>query len=269
MNKIGIVIVTYNRINLLKKCIECAKKQRNVDILVIDNASTDGTDKLFYKKDDHCVSYYNTGKNLGGAGGFNFGIKKAVEKKYEYILVMDDDTILQDNTIAELRKVINSIDDFSFLACKVLWKDGNLCLMNRPKISNNVLNYHKYIDEGVICVDSSSFVGCLLNTKYIKNVYTAKPTMECPDGKLYPLSSIILNSVGLGLCNICFNTTFKIVVILKFVIIAAPIFLFFIDTNNTAVKNIKNIAPPKFVIILIIGVIKSDIKYFEMILYPI
>ena len=44
-------------------------------------------------------------------------------------------------------------------------------------------------------------------------------TIECPEGKLYPVSSTILNSVGLGLCNILFNNWFRIVIITIFEII--------------------------------------------------
>ena len=39
------------------------------------------------------VKYINTGSNLGGAGGFSFGIKQAVQQKYEYLWIMDDDTM--------------------------------------------------------------------------------------------------------------------------------------------------------------------------------
>lgn len=45
MNKIAVVVVTYNRLKLLKKCIYNLKNQRNVDIIVINNASTDETEK--------------------------------------------------------------------------------------------------------------------------------------------------------------------------------------------------------------------------------
>ena len=55
--------------------------------------------------------------------------------------------------------------------------------------------------------------------------------IECPDGKLYPVSSIILYSVGLGLCNTLFNNWFNIVIIAKFENIDNPIFLFFIETT--------------------------------------
>ncbi len=170
MNKIAVVVVTYNRLKLLKKCIYNLKNQRNVDIIVINNASTDETEKYIQSIKNEKIIYCNTGKNLGGAGGFSYGIKKAYELNYEYVLVMDDDTMIQGETIDELTRAINEVKDFSFLACKVLWKDNNLCLMNKPKVSNNILEYHKYISDGIIAVDSSSFVGCLINMKCVEKV---------------------------------------------------------------------------------------------------
>lgn len=49
MNKIAAVVVTYNRKELLKKCIQHILEQTvdSLDIVVIDNGSTDGTEKIF------------------------------------------------------------------------------------------------------------------------------------------------------------------------------------------------------------------------------
>lgn len=171
MNKIAIVIVTYNRLDLLKKCIDKAKTQFNTDLIIVNNASTDGTEKYLLgrgKKEE--FYYFNTGANLGGAGGFAFGLKKAAELKYDYAFVMDDDTMVQNNTFEMLSMAIKKVNDFSFLACKVLWKDETLCLMNKPKISKDILKYYKYLPDGIIEVTSSSFVGCLINIKYVLEV---------------------------------------------------------------------------------------------------
>ena len=46
----------------------------------------------------------NTGANIGGAGGFNLGMRWAVEVGYEYVWVMDDDCITLKNTLQELLK---------------------------------------------------------------------------------------------------------------------------------------------------------------------
>ena len=96
MNSIIAVIVTYNRKELLKENMEALINQsyKEFDILVVDNASTDGTFEYIKRlvNDNDFISYFNTGKNLGGAGGFSLGIKEACLKGYEKIWIMDDDT---------------------------------------------------------------------------------------------------------------------------------------------------------------------------------
>ena len=85
-------------------------------------------------------------------------------------------------------------------------------------------------------------------------------TIECPEGKLYPVSVINLNSFGLGLCTTFFNIIFNTVLISKFIITAIPIFLFFSTTSKIIVIDIRLIVPPKLVIIFAIGVTKSEIR---------
>ena len=102
MNNITAVVVTYNRKDLLKKCISHLKKQtQNLDVLIIDNASTDGTQDLFTNDVDN-IKYFNTGSNLGGAGGFSYGIKKAVELGYDYLWILDDDTLPMPTALEQL-----------------------------------------------------------------------------------------------------------------------------------------------------------------------
>ena len=64
------VIVTYNRKDKLKKAIECLKKQifKPEKIIIIDNASTDGTQVVLEDyKDDDLIKYVRLEDNLGGA----------------------------------------------------------------------------------------------------------------------------------------------------------------------------------------------------------
>ena len=91
MNKrVAAVVVTYNRLNLLKVGIEAIRNQsRKPDvIIVVNNGSTDGTDVWLASQNDLMV--YNQ-QNLGGAGGFHRGIKEAYEADFDWIWVMDDD----------------------------------------------------------------------------------------------------------------------------------------------------------------------------------
>jgi len=87
---IAIVVVTYNRLELFKKCIDGVRRQtlKPDAIIVINNDSTDGTGEWLASQTDLIV--YNQ-PNLGGAGGFQRGIKEAYEGDFDWIWVMDDD----------------------------------------------------------------------------------------------------------------------------------------------------------------------------------
>lgn len=136
MRETAAVVVTYNRIELLKQCIAHLQNQTvPVDIIVIDNASTDGTSDLFAAPDDN-LFYFNTGANLGGAGGFNYGMRKAVEMGYKFVWVMDDDTMPSDDAhekLIEADKELNG--EYGWLSSLVLWTDGTPCNMNIQKIT--------------------------------------------------------------------------------------------------------------------------------------
>ena len=171
-NKNVAIVVTYNRMNLLKECIEALNKNKNLDILIIDNASTDGTKELVEKYVSDTLRYVNTGENLGGAGGFNFGIKEALKNEdYKYLWLMDDDTIVQEDSLDKLVEKAKELNnEFSFLSSIALWKDGNLCKMNIQKLSEKTLEQYKMIEKGVIFADYASFVSCFINVDSIKNV---------------------------------------------------------------------------------------------------
>ena len=138
MDKVAAVVVTYNRKDLLIQNINALfqQTQRNLlDILIIDNASTDGTKKQIQPYiESNQIIYVNTGANLGGAGGFHFGMKYAVEHGYQWLWLMDDDTIPAPAALEELLKKDNELQNkYGFLSSKALWKDGTICTMNIQK----------------------------------------------------------------------------------------------------------------------------------------
>ncbi len=152
MNDVVAIVVTYNRKGILQQCLDKLQNQTiPLDIIVVDNASTDGTEELF-KTHATNIFYYNTGSNLGGAGGFNFGVRKGVEAGYRYLWLMDDDCFPEQEALDELiiaAKQLN--DDFGFLSSLAYWTDGELCNMNvqrktlTKKISKEDQNYSEII----------------------------------------------------------------------------------------------------------------------------
>ena len=239
MNKVLAIVVTYNRLEVLKQCVEHLQAQTfPCDILIVDNASTDGTrvwatslnskearslmrgqssritqvmdpdDEVLVAErtkkrsrpkvvpvdvmtqdtvirtatvlwdDDsmHRIIYENTGENLGGAGGFNYGMRRAVEMGYEFAWVMDDDAFAEADCLEKLMQAAGQIQEFGFLTSAVMWKDGSLCRMNyqrkypTPKVRSERHLLESDLDKGLVQIQSATFVSALFPTKIIRKV---------------------------------------------------------------------------------------------------
>lgn len=140
---VAAVVVTYNRKQLLLECLDCLEAQDlarlgdscELSVIVVDNASTDGTEEALepYVTSGR-ISYFNTGENLGGAGGFNYGMRVAVEAGHDYVWVMDDDCMAHPDTLRELLLAGEGLEgNFGYLTSVCLWTDGNPCTMNRQR----------------------------------------------------------------------------------------------------------------------------------------
>ena len=104
MKRTAAVIVTYNRKAMLQRCLRalCTQTAGVPELWVIDNASTDGTAELVAQLNLPTMHYYNTGKNLGGAGGFACGIQQAACSGAEYLWIMDDDCLPEPDALQQL-----------------------------------------------------------------------------------------------------------------------------------------------------------------------
>lgn len=174
MNKIAAVVVTYNRLALLKQCMASLLKQNHpCDILLVNNNSTDDTEQWAMQtvKLEENVKYRNTGANLGGAGGFNFGMRWAVEAGYEFVWLMDDDCLPYEDALQELLTAHERLKgNYGWLSSAVLWKDGTVCMMNRPKLEEKFYEQTELIQYGLVRAKQATFVSLFLNTSIIKKV---------------------------------------------------------------------------------------------------
>lgn len=173
LNRVAAVVVTFNRLDLLKKNIKALKKQVSstpLDILLIDNASTDGTQDYIMSLKDKQIQYFNTGSNIGGAGGFNYGIRKAADLDYKWVWVMDDDTVPSPHALEALLSVeCNLSDNYGFLVSRVLWKDGTQCLMNCPKYKYKKINQDE-LTRDITPITQASFVSLLMRCSTVRDV---------------------------------------------------------------------------------------------------
>lgn len=172
MKKVGIVVVTYNRLALLKEAIDSLRNQiyTNREIVVVNNGSTDGTLEWLNSQKDLIVI---TQQNLGGAGGFFTGMKYVAEHDYDYCWIMDDDVVCHSDALQELVSAYNKKPNIGFVCSKVIGING--CPMNTPTVddrpsSNGDADFTDLIAESMIKVKTATFVSVLCSVKTIKEV---------------------------------------------------------------------------------------------------
>ena len=101
------VVVTYNRKEMLLQCIDAIFNQTLpvYKLVILDNNSSDGTEQLLEEKGYlslEKIVFKKLEKNTGGAGGFNAGMKIADEFNPNWIWIMDDDVIPEEDCLEEL-----------------------------------------------------------------------------------------------------------------------------------------------------------------------
>lgn len=164
MNDTVAIVVTYNRKEMLLKCIEHLFSLQNVkaDILIIDNASTDGTfSSLQQFIDSNTILYCNTGSNLGGAGGFQYGMIEALKRGYKYLWLMDDDVYPSPDSLEALLSADQILaGHYGFLSGVALWTDGSPCRMNIQKtgLKKTITDYHSPLVPVIMATFVSFFV---------------------------------------------------------------------------------------------------------------
>lgn len=176
MYRVAVLVVTYNRKKLLLENAKAILKQTfsAFDYYIIDNNSSDGTEETIKELflSDARIHYIKLDENIGGAGGFCYGLRLILEKEYKYTWIMDDDAIPEPNALEILIQEADKIkkDEFSYLASKVLWTDGSICLMNKcvpaKKEKKNLL----YTQDRLTRIEHSSFVGCFVNNHIARQV---------------------------------------------------------------------------------------------------
>lgn len=182
MQKINIIITTYNRSNYLEKAIESCLLQdyEYYDIIVVDNASTDDTELIMSKYFVNTkVRYYRNSTNLGMIGNY----KKAI---YDYVdgdwfIILSDDDYYIDNT-------------YLSAAMKLAEKNHNMCLIHAKrkihyKNTNTIVEMNKELPE---VVDGKWM---LLNYTLNEKCNTTFPTVLFKTNIAKPLNMFHVNDI--------------------------------------------------------------------------
>lgn len=120
---VSIIIVNWNGLQWLKLCLPSLKKQQYspVEIILVDNASTDDSIEWTYKNYP-LVKIHKNAKNLGFAEANNIGYREA---KGEYVLFLNNDTTVCSDFLVELVLKIESNPDIAGAQSKLLLMDDH------------------------------------------------------------------------------------------------------------------------------------------------
>lgn len=133
---ISIIVVSRNVIDLLRSCLKSvfeASHNLNVEVIVVDNASQDGTvDSL--KRDYPQVQVIANQENLGFPKANNQAIKQATGR---YILLLNPDTIVYPEALLKMTRYMDDHPEIGLIGPKVLTRAGTIqydCARNFPDL---------------------------------------------------------------------------------------------------------------------------------------
>lgn len=169
MESVAAVVVTFNRLEKLKKVIASLEGQSLPleRVIIVDNASTDGTPEYLNTLQSSLrVDVLRLGTNTGGAGGFARGMDEGYASGCDYVWVMDDDCYPQSDALAKLVSGFHGAvaelgGDVPFACSLVKYIDGSICEMNNPEPT---WDWGRLIAKGhsSVMVKSCSFVSVLI-----------------------------------------------------------------------------------------------------------
>lgn len=160
--RVAVILVNYNGEKVLIDCIRSIKKQtyQNVDIILVDNHSTDESVKIVELSYPD-IMICKLENNKGFTGGNNVGIKLAREMGYDYLMLLNTDTEIDEKLIERLldfadenTAVIPAI--YSDKGKKAIWYGGGKMCLKDGKC------YNRYYTDAKKPMEVTYMVGCCM-----------------------------------------------------------------------------------------------------------
>ncbi|MBU0812112.1 MAG: sugar nucleotide-binding protein, partial [Gammaproteobacteria bacterium] len=171
MDKIYAVVLSYKRKDLLKRCLDgIGAQSRPCDaIIVVDNASNDGTEEMLLESDIANLKVYVLSRNTGASGGFSAGFRIAYQQGADFVWMMDDDVIPEPDALEQLleadQRLAEQKQPRSFLLSRAFTESGLLTNVPRIDERTNAIDYENWpalLHLGVVPVRPATYVSILV-----------------------------------------------------------------------------------------------------------
>jgi len=167
MKKILIIINVHNGLIYIRNAIESVINQKYpVNLLIIDNASSDGTDLIAKSYVGSCVEYIRINNKITLGAARNYALNYIVD--YDYFGFLDvDDVIIDDSYIKSIIEIL-SFNDVSFIYSNAsIYKDG-IHIGNFSKSNDKLITKKDILKRYDICFSSVIFVSKIFNNNKIR-----------------------------------------------------------------------------------------------------
>jgi rhamnopyranosyl-N-acetylglucosaminyl-diphospho-decaprenol beta-1,3/1,4-galactofuranosyltransferase len=165
---VGAVVVTHNRRDLLRECLAAVLGQtrRPDHVLVVDNASDDGTASMLRDEFAGRIDVLVLAENAGSSGGFHAGFAEGVRRGFDWLWAMDDDTLPAPEALERLlaaRERLAGLPEPVLLASKVVWTDRTVHPMNAPAPDPSDIDvFTTAVERGLMPIRSTTFPSLLV-----------------------------------------------------------------------------------------------------------
>lgn len=178
--KIAIILLNYNNYNDTINCIESLKKvdYPNFFVIVVDNNSTNDSFAYLKKMENDKIKIINSGKNGGFAFGNNVGIKLALEQKAEYVLLLNNDTIVTPNFLTKLEECFLIKNNVGIVTSRIMynkerdkiWYAGGDIDWDNLRATHEGINQSIYKKHEMREVNFASGCCMLISSECLRNV---------------------------------------------------------------------------------------------------
>jgi len=156
---VSVTIVTYNSGRFIKRCLESvlAQKHRDKEIIVVDNASTDGTTDILEQFEDRCQVVYNE-ENFGFAAAQNQAISLS---SGDWVLTLNPDVLLLPNFIQSLVDAGNMDDRVGTVCGKLLTMSATFDIPAKPVVDSTGIYFNpmlRHLDRGSQEIDNGHYL---------------------------------------------------------------------------------------------------------------
>ncbi|MFC1609258.1 glycosyltransferase family 2 protein [Patescibacteria group bacterium] len=132
--KVFIIILNYNGKDVIERCLTSVlgSSYLNLEIVVVDNNSTDGSLE-FIKRKFSKVNFIKNSRNIGFSAGNNVGIRFALEKMADFVFILNNDAWINKDTVRELVDFSSKKSDLGVIS-PIIKSDKNDIWFNGGKI---------------------------------------------------------------------------------------------------------------------------------------